>query len=579
MTYRAAGNVLRMYNYTMANGQSLIILNQAGDFYHTIDETTTYGPILSIPGCEDFAFISWNGRAYISPIERTTTTQGTTREVGMQNEVIYVYDGDGSSARPAAGEAPSGANNEPLTAYNSSIDGVIDQGIHILAVTFSDGVDDSTALGPTVLPLIYAPGGKQAYLQYIPIGEAGTTERRIWMTPAIKPVDYDPAATYTFYLAKTILDNTTISDIVDIADIDLVVAFVPGTLPNPTSGGIRIENTANEGFCDIGLHIIGVVYETASGYLTAPGPEFLGVQTFVNENRAINITNIPVSPSTFVTKRHLVASKAVVNYNGDDLGYQLFFIPNGTLNNNTTTSLEVSFYDIDLLDDASHLLDNFATIPAGAVLSSYNNRLIVGATFSDVSILYLSAPGEPEAIDQVDGIVIVPLDGNPITAAQEFRDVLYAFKQTRTYAINDNGDVPSTWSAPVPIDQGIGSSVHGIATVLDSGGVNIDYLLIVDYSGLMVFNGGYQRPELTWKVQDFWLALDRLFFGFIQIMNDSVNQRIYITLPSKQMIYADYSNGLDHKNIRWWPWLFDIETTTIALMNTDTLFIGAEELA
>jgi hypothetical protein len=44
------------------------------------------------------------------------------------------------------------------------------------------------------------------------------------------------------------------------------------------------------------------------------------------------------------------------------------------------------------------------------------------------------------------------------------------------------------------------------------------------------------------------------------------------------MLFGDYSNGLDPKNIRWTPWTFDIETNTIALIETNTLAIGSLQL-
>jgi hypothetical protein len=584
-TYRAVGNVIRLYNYTMNEGQSLIILVEGGAIYHSINEMTLYGPILTIPAMDDFNFQSVSGRAYITPITRTITSQGQTREVGMENEFIYVYKGDGTSARKAAGDPPTNSDDTPLVAYNSTIDGVIDQGIHIIGVTFGDGMGgESTSIGTSVKPLIYALGAKQAYVQNLPIGTIGTVSRKIWMSRAIDPEQFLQAdidsntGIYTMYLAKEINDNTTLSTIIDISDLNLTTPFVAGSLPNPTSGGITAENTDVEGFCDIGLHVVGVVYETDTGYLTAPGPETLAVQTFVNGNRKVKIDNIPVSPDSFVVKRHLVACRAIADYNGDDLGYQLFFIPDGTIEDNTTTFLEVSFYDADLLDDASYLLDNFAEIPACAMMSQYHHRLVIGTTFDDISIAYFSAPGEPEAIDQVDGVVTIPLDGNPITAGQEFRDVFYVFKQTRTYALNDNGDFPSSW-VPIVIDEGIGASIHGISTVLDSGGVNIDFLLIVDYSGVLIFNGFYQRPELSWKIRDYWLSLDRAFFGLIQIMNDSLNQYIYITLPNKRILFGDYSTAMTPKDIKWAKWRFAVETTSIALINTDTLIIGSQQEA
>jgi len=130
----------------------------------------------------------------------------------------------------------------------------------------------------------------------------------------------------------------------------------------------------------------------------------------------------------------------------------------------------------------------------------------------------------------------------------------------------------------VVIDQGIGASVHGVGTVLDSGGVNIDFLLIVDFSGLMLFNGAYARPELSYKIKDFWFDLDRNDFKNIQIMNDSLTQVIYITLPDKKMLIADYDDGLNAKDIKWSKWRFAIETTTITLVETNILIIGARDL-
>jgi hypothetical protein len=579
-TLLAQGNVLRIYNYVRQEGESLLILDSNGDIYHALLDVaeTVYGPVLSIPTMTDFGFTAYNGRAYITPYKtETKSNTGENYQRGLQNEFVYVYKGDGSAARKAAGNPPTNGDNKAIVAFNSSIDGKIDKGIHAFAVTFSDGAGDSIALGPAVKPTIYAAGGQEAILNNIPIGGVGITQRKIWSTKAIDPEDWDATIPDTFYLVKTIPDNTTTDTIMNFSDVDLTVVFAPGALATPVDAGLTLDNTNTDGHCDLGLHVVGVVYETDTGYLTAPGPEVFAIQNFVNENRAVTIDNIPISPDSFVVKRHLVASRGIAEYNGDDRSNQLFFIPGGTIDDNVTTSLTVSFYDLDLLEDASHLLDNFSEIPAGVTLAVYNGRMVLTTVYTDISLAYLSAPGEPEAIDQVDGQIIIPLDGNPITNAQEFRDVLYIFKKTRTYAAVDNGDVPSTW-IPTPIDLGIGASVHGVATVLDSGGVNIDYLLIVDWSGLMIFNGAYARPELTWKIKDVWFALERNDFANIQIMNDSLAQRLYITLPDRQMLYGDYDNGMNPKDIRWTPWLFDIETTTITLIDTNTLVIGSERL-
>lgn len=327
-------------------------------------------------------------------------------------------------------------------------------------------------------------------------------------------------------------------------------------------------------FSDLGFHIFAIVYETNTGYLTALGPAIFATATSISEVQGYTISNIPVSPDSFVTKRHIVATKAILNYNGDQDGFQFFFVPNGNIDNNIDTSKVISFFDVDLLEDASHLIDNFAEIPAGVGLTMYHGRLILTTTFTDISIAYVSSPGEPEAIDQVDGILVVPLDGNPLTNCQEFRDILYLFKKTRTIGYSDNQDVPSTWQSFI-IDESIGAPVHGIATVLDSGGVNTDFLLIGDYTGIMLFNGSYNRPEMTWKIAKFWLGLDRTLFRRLELIDDSVDQILYCVLPNGSMLIGDYKNGLSPDDIRWTKFTFDINISSVELINTSTVILGA----
>lgn len=585
-TFLAQGDVLRIHNYVMQTGQSLLILDINGDLYHALldGSNTVYGPILSNPLATDFRIFSWAGRAYITLFATFTDDNGKNYQKGLSGDFLFVYLGDGNPARAAAGDSPTDGGQSALIAYNSTIDGVVGKGIHIIGISASDGGDESGGLGPEGLAIVYAPGDKEINLNNIPLGGAGITERKVYMTQSIDPEDWNPDGdirnNYTFFLVKTIPDNTTIDTIINIDDASLVTAFVPGGLSTLTNSPMYLENTNTDGFCDLGLHVVGVVYETDTGYLTSPGPEFFAVQSYVNERKSIKVYNIPTSPDSFVIKRHLVSTRAILNFNGNnrqgEFTFQFYFIPDGTIDNNSDTEKEVNYFDADLIEDASHLIDNFSQIPSGVGLAEYHGRLALWTSFDDISLVRFSSPGEPEAFDQVDGFVIVPLDGNPITNGIEFRDVFYSMKQTRTFAINDNGGLPSSWE-PIAVDNGIGASVHGIATVLDSQGVNIDFILIIGWPGLYAFTGTYVKPELSWKIEDLWEALDRNTFGNMQIKNDTINKVLYITLPNKQMLYANYDNGLNYKTIKWEPWTFDIETTTIELINTDTLLIGAEQ--
>lgn len=440
------GKVTRIYNYITSQGSTILCLTwdgTDGKIYHVIDATTVFGPILTIAGMIDFAFVPYAGRAYISPF--ATYVQGDLNvEKGMQSEFLYVYLGDGTAARKAGGTTPAGT----LTVAN---------------------------------------------------GAAGHT--------------------------------------------------------------------------DAGDHLFAVVGETDTGYLSAP----VAFKKFTTvAASSVSFTTVPTFTGSQWTKRHIVATKKIKNYNGNTTGYTYYFIPGATINNNVSTSLaNQSFYDADLLEDASHLLDNYAEIPAGCSLSIYHNRLCLSTTYTDISIVLVSAVGEPEAISQVDGLLIVPPDGNPVTLTQELRDVLYAMKRAKTVSFVDNDDVPSSWPMTV-IDQALGCPVHGVATVLDSGSTNVDYLILASFQGIQIFNGKFTQPELSWKISNYWKGLDRNNFRLVSILNDPIEQCLYLTLPTYKVLVGNYANGLDPKSIRWGPLKFDVKVNALALVNINDLVIAAE---
>jgi len=562
-------NILRIHPYTTQESQDLLILTSGGNIIHYKPPGTFIGPIKTIATMTDFNVVSIAGRAYITPF--FTNAEG--KEVGISGEFLYVYS-DTITIRKAAGFPPTNGSDLPWVTFNSQITGGWDKGVHVIAVAFQvAGIDGIK--GPEVFSVVLAPGGKQIQLTNIPIGPVGTTQRIIVATRAIDPKDYIAnQLSYTYYEVIRIPDNTTVNLAVSITDAALVLVYVEGASAAPVTNALLAANSSVDGFNDFGFHLFGVVYETDTGYLTRPGPEFFAGLTTIDIKKRIDLYNIPVSPDTFVTKRHIVATRVIPNYNGDQYGYQFFFVPGGNIDNNVATTTSVSFYDSDLLEDASHLFDNFSEIPAGVGLTTYHGRLVLTTTFTDISLAYLSHPGEPEAIDQVDGLVIAPLDGNPLTNCQEFRDILYLFKQTRTIACADNNDVPSTW-IPIVLDQALGAPVHGISAVLDSGGVNLDFLLVADLSGVVQFNGVYSLPELTYKINDYWKGLDKSLFRKIELLNDPITKRIFCVLPTNTLLLGDYSLGLTPKTIRWAPWSYDIPITTLELHNVETVFLGA----
>src|SRR5436309_796239 len=343
-----------------------------------------------------------------------------------------------------------------------------------------------------------------------------------------------------------------------------------------TPSGTIVAANGAAGYTEAGDHVFAVVGETDTGYLSAPCAK---VKFTTGAALSVSFSSIPLFSGSQWVKRHIVATKVIQSYTGNVSGYQFLFIPGALINNNTATTLaNISFYDADLLLDASHLNYNFDSIPAGVGLTVYRGRLIIYCTYNDISLAYASSVGEPEAISTIDGVLLVPPDGNPLTNAAELRDVLYLFKRNKTVAFIDNGDIPASWPMTV-IDNAMGCGVHGIATVLDAGSSNIDYLIVGSFKGITLFNGRYILPELSWKIQNFWTQQDfKSGFRRIQMVNDSLKQELYCVTTDRNVLMGNYANGMDPKRIRWSPWSFDTKVNSLALINVNDLILGCDQV-
>jgi len=86
----------------------------------------------------------------------------------------------------------------------------------------------------------------------------------------------------------------------------------------------------------------------------------------------------------------------------------------------------------------------------------------------------------------------------------------------------------------------------------------------------MMFTGNFEE-ELTWKVADIWSRITRIYFHRVQVMIDADNQFVYISLPldgstvTNAILFGDYSNGLNAKNLKWSLWTFPHYPISIAL--------------
>lgn len=338
----------------------------------------------------------------------------------------------------------------------------------------------------------------------------------------------------------------------------------------PTGFTLTLADSATSGHVETGIHLVGVAFETDSGYLTAPG----GFQ-FLNSvgGKKLNVDLLPIGPAT-TAARVLVATKAMTIFNGDFLHQTYYFIPNGRVAGNVATNIldTLSFYDADLEDDASYLLDQIGTIPAGVGIGLYNARMIVWGENANQSIVRVSVSAEPESFDAGVGFLTVnPGDsGNGVKNCWEFRKQLICQKSKRSYVTKDNDNDAAFW--PVDkFDDSIGTEPHGVAKIMDFGEVIEDKVLIGSPNGLQVFDGTFSQTPLTYSIDDIWARITKLYFHTIEICINPYDYEVFVAVPldgatsPNYVLYGDFTEGLSADKIKWDLWKFPNPATTVVV--------------
>ena len=350
-----------------------------------------------------------------------------------------------------------------------------------------------------------------------------------------------------------------------------------GTNPVRLAAGIAPTTgvTANDGatgWVDAGVHQFGVCFVTDTGFITRPGQSISGVFTptvyTAPGSKEVNLSGIPTGGSDVVA-RYIVVTKA-----NETLFY---FAPGGLINDNTTTTLTLNFYDTDLLLSADYLFDLYETIPAATIagaLYTFHSRLFL-APGNNTALV--SLPSDPESIDEIDGVITLPNPAyNTIRAFCQLYDTLYLVKSTGIASTYDNADVPSTWVV-TEIDGTHGGFQNSISTISVTNvalGQN-EMFLLCDLGGIFIFNGATSVIPLTWKIDDIWQMITPAGLPNITIMNDPFKEVFYVLIPTQGsseanlLLVGDYTEGLSPMVIKWTMFTFPFTPCSIALYNFD----------
>jgi hypothetical protein len=321
-----------------------------------------------------------------------------------------------------------------------------------------------------------------------------------------------------------------------------------------------ITNSGTAGSVEVGQHLVGWAFETDTGFITPPTTPVL---VTTPGSQKIHCTNIPIG-GTEVVARRAVATQ-VITYNGNPVGFNLFFVPGGRIGDNVTTVFDIDFFDSQLIASADYLLDELTEIPAGVGITNYGSRLVVFGENSNPSVCRVGNIAEPESFSSTSGFLVVdPTEIGGITNAIEFRSSLYLLKGTHTYATTDNGSDADTWTVS-SIDKGVGTvSPFGVSELLDNKGANLDFFLVASINGLQVFNGIYTDKPLTYKVQKFWDRVNKNAFSTVQVEQDTDAKVVYVSVPLDEnvtpnaVLVGNYAQGMNYQDIRWslyrFPW-------------------------
>lgn len=357
---------------------------------------------------------------------------------------------------------------------------------------------------------------------------------------------------------------------------DFTIGLVPAGGRKPENNTITLGSFGG-GYNTPGQHQISFCYQYVNGYLSPPtGAPYNAVNNALGTGYTVAFTD---TPPANVVARVLISTQAIpfTTFTFDKFQSEAFFVPGGTIPVGTT-SANISFYDTDLIASADYLFDISPYIPGASSLRFYHGRMVVIGQYSFPDNILVSDQLIPESINGVTGIVNMPVDYglNTSSTAAIIRDVLYVMKPNSTYSVQDNGGTPDTW-AVTAVDTGIGAWDNGLSVFASSFSAQdvLDTSLVVNKTGLMLFNGTYSDTPLTYKIESIWQLIPPANFYLCQIAHDTVLKRAYILVPLNQapipggqisapgsgpsniLLMMDYQEGLNPQAVKWSVWFYD----------------------
>lgn len=258
-------------------------------------------------------------------------------------------------------------------------------------------------------------------------------------------------------------------------------------------------------------------YECVLGIASAP--------VTVTDND-INLSMIPIGPDTYLGE-DIIGRKVYRIENG---GTTWKLLTNGTIANNTATTLTDSDSDADITGRTAYPTVNYSTVfsgqpPKGKFCLVHSNRLWLANDPSYPSRAYYSEDATPDFFEPDAYFNIRENDGDSITFMKTVLGILTISKNNTIQKIYTDGDDPaSDWSISDPFSfVGCKAPYTAINT--------IEGIIYLSYDGLYKFNGQYS-VLISDNVSN--TIKDVLESNFANCWAEYYKNTYYLSYPSKE---------------------------------------------
>jgi hypothetical protein len=315
----------------------------------------------------------------------------------------------------------------------------------------------------------------------------------------------------------------------------------------PPGGASQAGDSAAAGNISPGLRYGVVMFQTRSGYITAPQAPF---SWNASGGHQAALSNLPIGPPQ-VTARIVAFTVA----GGSSAGPYFYIGSPHTVNgiaetativaDNVSTSATFNFDDT-FLAASTDVTANFRNLvlppEAGVWYSPTTRRLLWWGEAEQPSLVRISEPDNPETYYGDTGFALIAEDnGQRVTACFEYKRQLFVAKERSLYLLTPNSGDPATWTAQ-EISHQVG--ICGPRAV----DVGPEFAAFAHRSGAYVFTGG-DPVFISLEIDPLWKRINWTLGHLIWAHIDAEERQLRFGVPLDQstvpnvILKVDYHEG------------------------------------